>query len=396
MLLNKERLEQTLADKQLDAIVATSPENVTYSSGYWALSQWIRRGPQTYVLLPSRGRAEPCIIASTTLLDLLADQEVWIDKVHRFGYFHVDRADPTAFEASERRQDALYNLNDDGDPLRALAAAINDAGLSGGRIAIDELGLMPGYWQRLQELLPQADLVDGFQLFRHIRAVKTPEEIMRLRRAAEIAEQSIESALAVAREDVTEEDLARAFHGRTVLEGGLPVLGCIGFGLRSAMPNVMPSAARLKRGEVIRFDVGGRFQHYRADIARIATLGPPPPKVSQYYSALHRGVLRACEMIKPGVRAADVFAACVETVQREGIPHYARSHIGHGIGIDGYDMPDIAPNSQHMFEAGMVLCVETPYYELGWCGLQVEDMVVVRDDGVENLMTTDGSLMVIA
>ena len=59
MLLNKERLEQTLADKQLDAIVATSPENVTYSSGYWALSQWIRRGPQTYVLLPSRGRAEP-------------------------------------------------------------------------------------------------------------------------------------------------------------------------------------------------------------------------------------------------------------------------------------------------------------------------------------------------
>ena len=308
----------------------------------------------------------------------------------------MDRADPTAFEASERRQDALYNLNDDGDPLRALAAAINDAGLSGGRIAIDELGLMPGYWQRLQELLPQADLVDGFQLFRHIRAVKTPEEIMRLRRAAEIAEQSIESALAVAREDVTEEDLARAFHGRTVLEGGLPVLGCIGFGLRSAMPNVMPSAARLKRGEVIRFDVGGRFQHYRADIARIATLGPPPPKVSQYYSALHRGVLRACEMIKPGVRAADVFAACVETVQREGIPHYARSHIGHGIGIDGYDMPDIAPNSQHMFEAGMVLCVETPYYELGWCGLQVEDMVVVRDDGVENLMTTDGSLMVIA
>jgi len=396
MLLNKKRLEQILADERLDAIVATSPENVTYSSGYWALSQWIRRGPQTYVLLPAAERAEPCIIASTTLLDLLVDQDVWISKVRRFGYFHVDRADPAAFGSSEQRQDALYGLPDEVDPLKALAAAITEAGFARGRIAIDELGLMPGHQQRLQQLLPEANLVDGFQLFRRIRAVKTSEEITRLRRVAEIAERSVEAALGVARQGATEEDLARAFHAQTVQEGGFPVLGCIGFGLRSAMPNVMPSMAQLRQGDVIRFDVGGRFQHYRADIARIATLGPPPPKVAQYYGALHRGVLRACELIKPGVRAADVFVACVETVRREGIPHYARSHVGHGIGIDGYDVPDIAPNSPHVFEAGMVLCVETPYYELGWCGLQVEDMVVVRDDGIERLMTTDGSLMVVS
>ena len=37
----------------IDAVVATSAENVTYTSGYWALSQWIRRGPQIYVLLPA-------------------------------------------------------------------------------------------------------------------------------------------------------------------------------------------------------------------------------------------------------------------------------------------------------------------------------------------------------
>ena len=43
----------------------------------------------------------------------------------------------------------------------------------------------------------------------------------------------------------------------------------------------------------------------------------------------------------------------------------------------------------------MVLCIETPYYEIGRWGLQVENMVVVRSDGAESLMTTDGGLMVL-
>jgi Xaa-Pro aminopeptidase len=395
MLLNKDRLEILLERHRFDAAIATTPENVTYSSGYWALSQWIRRGPQTYVLLPARARAEPTIIASTTLLDLLADQDVWITQVRRFGYFQADRADPTAFDDSDRRQAALYDLGDDADALSSLVAAVRDAGLQRGRIAVDELGLLPGHFDKLKALLPEATLVEGHAFFREVRAVKTPEEIRRLRRAAHIAERSVDAALAVARPGATEEELALAFHGRTVAEGGSPVLGCIGFGRRSAMPNVMPSGARLERGDVIRFDVGGRFEHYRADIARIATLGDPDAKVDRYYRALHRGLLRAYELIRPGVRCADVFEAAVETVRREGISHYRRSHVGHGIGIDGYDLPDISPTSSSTFEAGMVICVETPYYELGWCGLQVEDMVVVRDDGIEQLMTTDGAMRVV-
>jgi Xaa-Pro dipeptidase len=395
MLLNRERLDDLLTRHALDAVVATTPENVTYASGYWALSQWIRRGPQTYVLLPARGRAEPVIIASTSLLDLLADQDVWIGKVRRFGYFQTDRADPSILDECERRQVSLYDLADDKDALSSLVAAIGEAGLERARIAVDELGLLPGYFDRLKEQLPNASLTAGHALLRQVRAVKTEEEVRRLKRAAYIAERSVEAALAVARPGASEAELATAFHRQTVADGGFPVLGCIGFGRRSAMPNVMPSSAQLEPADVIRFDVGGRFEHYRADIARIASLGEPPKKVERYYKALHGGVLRGYELIRPGVRCADVFGAVMETVRRAGIPHYQRSHVGHGIGIDGYDLPDISAASRDVFEAGMVLCVETPYYELGWCGLQVEDMVVVRESGIETLMTTDGSLRIV-
>ena len=177
--------------------------------------------------------------------------------------------------------------------------------------------------------------------------------------------------------------MARAFHGCTVSHDAFPVIGCIGFGTRAAMPNVQPSAARLKSGEVIRFDVGGRYKHYRADIARMAVLGEADDKTSTYVDALHVGVLKALEMIRPGVKASAVFETAVEAVRREGIPHYCRSHVGHGIGVDGYDLPDLTAASKDVIEEGMVMCVETPYYELGWAGLQVEDMIVVRGDGIE-------------
>lgn len=395
-LLNKPRLVQMAKDKGVDAFIATSPENVTYSSGYWALSQWIRRGPQVFVVLPAKDLEASRVIAPTSLLDQLVDQEdVWIKNVTRFGFFHVDKVEGRVSEADGRLLD-LFALPDEKDGLGALIKSLRSEGLDKGTLAIDEMGLMPGQWERLQQELPEAKIVPATKLFREIRAVKTTQEVERLRRVATIAERSVDAALKVARAGMTEVELARVFHTTTVQGDATPVLGCIGFGTRSAMPNVHPTDAALRVGDVIRFDVGGRYRHYRADIARIAVLGEPDPKIVRYHKALHEGVLAAFEAIRPGVKASHVFEVAMEATRKAGIPHYARSHVGHGIGLDGYDMPDLTPSNDQIIEEGMVMCVETPYYEFGWCGLQVENTVVVRKDGVELLHDTDGALRVLA
>ena len=243
--------------------------------------------------------------------------------------------------------------------------------------------------------MPHVRITPAAALLREVRAVKTDDEIDRLRHVAQITERSIKAALGVAREGASELDLARAFHVQTVEDGAFPVLGCIGFGERSALMNVQPSDRKLRAGEIIRFDVGGRFRHYRADVARIATLGEPPREAKRLHQALLRGVQRACEIIRPGIAASHVFGEVMRVVQREGIPHYRRDHVGHGIGLDGYDAPTLTPSSREVIEEGMVLCVETPYYEIGRWGLQVEDMLVVRAGGVERLMETDGEIMVV-
>lgn len=396
LLLNRPRLLEIAKRDGIDAFVATSPENVTYASGYWALSQWIRRGPQVHVLLPVADLDAARVIAPTSLLDQLVDQEdVWVRNVSRYGFFHVDRADAPLSESDARLLD-LCGQPDEKDALAALLKALQAAGLHKATLAVDELGLMPGHWEQLKRALPDAKLVPAMKLFREIRAVKTPTEIERLRRIATITEASVDAALQLAQPGITEIEMARAFHRTTVEGDGTPVLGCVGFGTRTAMPNVYPSEARLQRGDVIRFDAGGRYRHYRADLARIAVLGEPSRKVQTYHKALHNGVLAAFEAIRPGVRASEVYAVAMQATRQSGIPHYARSHVGHGIGLDGYDMPDLTEVNHQVIEEGMVMCVETPYYEFGWCGLQVENTVVVRKEGVELLHREDGALKVLA
>lgn len=396
MLINHGRAQERMARDGLAALVATSPENVTYASGFWAMSQWIRRGPQAYVVYPAEGRGEPCIVASTGALDLIADQEPWVREVRRYGVFAVEADAGAPLEGRDARLLDLLGAEDDGDAIQALDRALRARGLDGARIGIDELGVPPALMDTLRETLPRATFVRAAETFRDIRAVKTEAEVIRLRASAQIAERSIAAALAVAREGATERDLAIAFHETTIREGAVPVLGCIGTGPRSALSNAQPTDRVLRRGDVIRFDVGGRYLHYRADIARVATLGEPTDKVRRYHRAIRAGLQRAYEVMRPGAKAAAVFEAVMEAVRREGLPHYRRHHVGHGIGLDGYDPPNLTPASTEVLEEGMVLSVETPYYELGFAGLQVEDMVHVTPHGLVSLMSTSSELRVLS
>jgi Xaa-Pro aminopeptidase len=394
VLANIPRLTQLMTRNSLDAVIATCPENVTYLSGFWAMSQWVRRGPQAYVLFP-KDEQQPCLVINSGILDLVPDQRPWVTEIRRYGYFQIDTDATAKLDDAERLQQQLFGAKAYKDSVEALVAAIKEKGLERATLGIDELGITPQCFDQLRAAVPNAKFVRCFSLFERVRSVKTSGEIEILRQAARATERAIEAALAIAAEGITEREMLREFSACLARHDTTPVVGCIGFGNRSAMINVQPSDRKLKRGELIRFDVGGRYRHYRSDMSRGAHLGEPPTKISKYYGAVEKGVLRGYDIIKPGLKVSDLFKEIVATVQREGIPHFKRSHVGHGIGVDGYDPPNIAENSSEVLEENMVICVETPYYELGFAGLQVEDMVRVTKDGAESLMTLPTGLRIL-
>ena len=395
MLIDIARARRIMTQQSLDALVATSPDNVTYASGYWAMSHWARPGgPQVYAVLPVDAAFTPCLVTGSGNLDLVVDGETWVTDVYRYGFF-ATRIDGPDLSAPDRRYAALLEGPDHGDAAAALVTALRDRKLDRVRVAVEETGIQPAILDRVRRELPHAEIVPGAAVFRAIRTVKTPEEIERLRGAVRVTERGIEAAVAVARPGVPERELLAEFDRTVITAGGVPVSSmCVGSGPRSALSNCQASERRLEAGEVIRFDGGVRFLWYRSDIARIAALGDPGERVRRYYAALRAGVERGIEAIRPGVRCAEIFRVVMETVRAQGIPHFERSHVGHGIGINNYDAPDLAPRSTEVIEEGMVLCVETPYYELGFAGLQLENTVVVRAHGAESLMALDNELRV--
>ncbi|MBE7417422.1 MAG: aminopeptidase P family protein [Ideonella sp.] len=399
MLLNKPRLQNLLRAKGWLGLLATTPESVTYLSGYWAMPQWIRRGPQVYAFQGADSGTGSFVVTGTGLSDQAADQTLWVDDVHRYGEFFVTpQLEPAnsgdAMPAWRTRWVDILTAAQHDSPAKAVAAALQKAGVTGGAIGIEEDGIGAAQLAAIRAACPGVRFEDAGDFSKRVRAIKTPAEISRLRSACRIAERSIYAALQGAHAGESEYDLLRRFNTQTVADGAYPVLYCIGIGERSAMPNVDPSRKqRLSVGQTVRFDVGGRFEHYRADIARIAAFGDVPAASRRAHAAVQAGIEHALEIIRPGLAGRELFDAVVGIVRRAGLPHYQRNHVGHGIGLDGYEVPALTPTSIDVLEPGMVMCIETPYYELGHAGFQVEDMVMVTETGVQSLMSLPHRLL---
>ena len=117
-----------------------------------------------------------------------------------------------------------------------------------------------------------------------------------------------------------------------------PTFTQIAFGRRGGHGNVMKRDYRLASGDLIRLDVGCMVEGYNSDIARNFALEEPSPRIRAYYAAVLHGEEVAARELRPGAIASDVFHATIKAIREAGIPHFNRHHVGHGIGLEVYDI----------------------------------------------------------
>jgi len=391
------RLQQVLAAHNVDALVATSHINVTYLSDFWSMSQWSRRAVQVHAVAGVTAERDVDVVVPAGNADLavlegrLPPTRLWV-----YGSFVVRGLDRLAGGGPEEIafRDALVQ-DACPTPIEALARALERRGVAASTVAVENAGLADGASDALRERLPRARFVPGEALIRQVREIKSSREIATLRQAANNSHAAFQVAAQAARAGMTERDVERQLFSELVRRGSVPFLSSLTAGTRTALPNGQAGSYRLTAGDLVRFDGGGRFQLYTSDIARIAVVGRPTPRQAKYYAAIRAGLEAAIAAARPGVRCADVFHAAIAGVRAHGVPEYERTHVGHGIGIENYDGPQFTAASDQTLEPGMVVCLETPYYELGWGGVQAEDTLVVTERGVERLTTQPADLVAI-
>ncbi|MFF5260542.1 M24 family metallopeptidase [Actinomadura viridis] len=401
ILLNHDRARDVLAEAGADVVVATSPVNVAYLSGYYCLAHWTILGTLAFAFhAPSA--AGPVVVAPAMELDAWAEEPVPGGEILLYGkpsrtVGRVVGAPPEQLAGDDLFiHEHAFERESPANAIDALADALKARGYARATIALDETGITYAVRQAIADRLPEARLIDGAALLRRVRMVKTPVEVERLQGATRIAGRALRSAIDALVPGVTEREVWQRYNSAIAAEGALTTFTVVNFGRRTGHTHTIPSDYRLRTGDVVKFDVGCSFQMYQADIGRTRVIGDPTDEQAAVYHALLVGQQAAIGALRPGVRPSEVFATAVEAVRESGLPGYQRHHVGHGIGLDVYDMPVLQPagSSSELgggglgdepIEEGMVFCVETPYYALGTLGMIVEDTVAITATGARYL-----------
>lgn len=382
----RRRLEGCLERAGLEGIVATTPENVFYITGFFGLPEWSVRLTQAYAVWSPE--SPPALIIPLSELDFAAENVGEDIDVFCYGSFSYEISGTVS--TMGKRWASLLATQVFPDPIAALRHVLQTRRLTRRPIGLDEVGLAPGLWTRIAREEPQ--VAPAYDLMRWVRAVKSDEEIRALERVARITEEAALKAVEATTGGESERDLARRFHSHLVANDVWPEVSVMGAGKRSAFPNAQPTDRLLEPGDMVRLDLCGYAGFYHSDIARTVIVGSPTPLHTSVYSALLAGQQAAMESVRPGVKASDIFAVAVDTARQEGLPDYERHHCGHGIGLEGYDSPLIGPNDTTVLEEGMVLCIELPLYRIEWGGMQVEDTIVVTSTGARQLTSSPRGL----
>jgi Xaa-Pro aminopeptidase len=395
-------MNKVLLDNDLDALIATTPENVAYASGHDSHLPRYFHGLQEYVVLT---RESGALIIPAVDLAYLAARPSWIKDIWTYGSFFIQ---PPAGSVAAGPETQLKDLIDQRCHLNSVVEALIDVlkkmGITGSRVGLDEDNFSTAVRRQIEDTLPGLRLVDASDLFKFIRVIKTEDEINRLRQAANANMNAFQVLVKNIREGATEHELMCLYRLELVKHEAMPALISNAAGTRSAAPFLPPTSDSLKSGDIFRFDGTAYLNSYWTDFGRTVVLGEPSEKTRSFYNAIMAGFEEGLKLVKSGQQVAELFNAVVETVRESGIEQYRRHHVGHGIGVEIYDPPILEPKTDAenspegskytILEENMVICLEVPYYELGFGGMQIEDTLLVTSDGYERLITLDKDLYI--
>jgi Xaa-Pro aminopeptidase len=408
MLFNKSRAIEYMRRCGVDALVATSPVNITYFTDYFmwmdSLFKEYMMSPgappdlaQAYAVFPLEG--EPALVVGP--LSAVNAADLWVRDLHIFGETGLDDSVPpgTLSPANRRVYDLLHGPRQNATPTDALLSILKARGLTEARIGLEMEGLTPRARQALDGALPRATVKDCSNLLRLIRAVKSPDEIERMARAAQINEQVGMECLAMARPGRPAADLVQHYRARAAELGA--DFDHFAYGIQGMGIATEPDY-RFADDDVLFVDFGCIYNRYFSDTGTTLVTGALSPTLNARHAALRACMAAGMQAVKPGVKASAVRGAMWQTLNDHGI-RAANPH-GHGLGLELRDYPILVPDnglrirddcidvpSDLPLEVDMVFNLESAIFMAGVGSPHIERTFVVTPDGCRPLTPQDRS-----
>jgi Xaa-Pro dipeptidase len=375
------RLRARMGEQGIDALVCLKPQNSFYLSGFNPI---IYSHP-VVAILPLSG--DPVLLVHA-LRDDHAHHSAWVRDIRLFGAWSTKQTMGP-------------------DWLAALAAILQELGLTGGTLGIEGDFLPVETARTWEHLLPAARFVDAADLIMATRMVKEPSELAFTRAASELADIGMDVALEAAAERVSERELSiramaamnRAWVERfpndevadfAGLEGGVQNgLWCYCLtGDRVLINCDNPTSRRLADGELALIVIWTNLNGLHAENERTVAVGELDDARRAAFEAVIQIRDETRPVFRPGITCADVYNAARAVYERLGYGKYLPGRIGHGMGLGPHEPPSLGPRDHTTLSAGMVFTLEPNLRipELG--GVQHSDTLIITKTGCEVITTT--------
>ncbi len=364
-------LRQRMEERELEAIISTTPENICYLTGFESPGHYYFNA----LVIPMEG--EPFVVPRS-LEDRGMVENTWL---------------------SVRRP-----YEDVQDPIERLAESLTEFGLDRMRIGIER-----SCWfftavqqESLFARCPQVTFVDCSGIVEAGRLIKSDEEIALMRRAARTTEAGMKAGIDAVKAGATEGDVAAEIHYAMIKAGSEwpSIAPFIASGERGAIGHATWTDRVIQRGEPVFLEIAGCLKRYHAAMMRTVFVGEPDESLWEAEKLVQEALETCIDAIKPGVTAGSVDAAgrAVLSASRFGVEQVSRTGYSIGIGLP----PDwgegqilsLQQGEQRLLEPNMTFHL-IPWAQVpGLGGIGFSETVRVTEDGCECITTLDRKLFV--
>ncbi len=363
------RLDRLMDEAGIDVLLATSKHNVQYLTGghrAFFFDYMDAMGLSRYlpVFVYPKGAPAKAAFFGHRLEGFQKENDP----------FWVAEAQTTSSGSVDVMQKAVDYIRRSGVPARRIGA---------------ELAFLPvDSATALRSGLPEIQLSDAVFVLERLRAVKSADELAKLRVASEAVIASMLAVIAGHGPGATKRELTEALR-REETNRGLVFEYCLitaGSSLNRA-----PSEQRWGKGEILSLDSGGNFHGYIGDLCRMAIHGEPDAELEDLLGEIEAVQRAAMKPIKPGVLGAEIYAAA-DPLVRQSKQHNHLHFLAHGMGLVSHEAPRLtasgpvpydAYDASRPLESGMVISVETTLQHPKRGFIKLEDTVAVTDSGFE-------------
>ncbi len=226
------------------------------------------------------------------------------------------------------------------------------------------------------------------------RSIKTEDEIKKIASAQQIGQKALNKVISIIRPGVTEREVvANIIYEMQMLGAeGAAFEPIVAFGENGAYPHYRAGKRKLEKNDMVLVDVGATVDGYCSDMTRTFCVGSPSDKMERIHKTVRDAQEYALANIKAGMTCHEADSFAREYITAHGFGEGFGHSLGHGVGLELREFPRIRPNSDIALEPNMIVTIGPGVYYEGLGGVRIEDLAVVKEDGLLNLTNFDKNI----